>query len=73
MSTNFYPQTFTDGRVITLSDLNLTCCHPYQKPQDNQQKLRKGFDTLVVLVWWLSWKKRNTIVFNAGHSAKLPA
>jgi hypothetical protein len=32
--------------------------------------MRKGFDTLVILVWWLIWKERNTRVFDVGHVAK---
>jgi hypothetical protein len=33
------------------------------------KSMRKGFDTLVILVWWLIWE-RNTRVFDVGHVAK---
>ncbi|GJN31673.1 hypothetical protein PR202_gn00025 [Eleusine coracana subsp. coracana] len=28
---------------------------------------RKGFDTLVILSWWLLWKERNSLVFNNSY------
>jgi hypothetical protein len=37
------------------------------------KELRKGFDTLVVLVWWLTWKERSDRVFDVGHSAMHPS
>jgi hypothetical protein len=33
---------------------------------------RKGFDSLVVLVWWQTWKERNARVFDSGHTAMQP-
>jgi hypothetical protein len=35
--------------------------------------MHKGFDTLVVLVWWLIWRERNTRVFDDRHVAVQPA
>jgi hypothetical protein len=43
------------------------------KEQMVEKPRRKGFDSLVVLIWWLIWKERNARIFSVGHVALQPA
>jgi hypothetical protein len=45
----------------------LKCRKKVEKPRC------KGFDSMVLLIWWFIWKERNASIFSVGHVALQPA